>query len=131
MLHINLTELAGGTLQEKFDREITRVIQNMQDPNTPFGEKRGITINLSFHQNEARNDAKIEISVKSKLAGCISAKTHFSMGKDLESGQVIVEEYGNQIPGQMAFSNMPESAEEDTGRSKIEAVPLMLRAAGK
>ncbi len=41
MLHVDLTELAGGTLQEKFDREITRVVENMQDPNTPFGEKRG------------------------------------------------------------------------------------------
>ena len=36
MLHVDLTQLAGGTLQEKFDREITRVVENMQDPNTPF-----------------------------------------------------------------------------------------------
>lgn len=43
MLHVDLSQLAGGTLQEKFDREITRVIENMQDPNTPFGEKRKIT----------------------------------------------------------------------------------------
>ena len=48
MLHVDLGELAGGTLQEKFDREITRVIENMQDSNTPFGEKRSITINISF-----------------------------------------------------------------------------------
>lgn len=32
MLHVDLSQLAGGTLQEKFDREITRVIDNMQDP---------------------------------------------------------------------------------------------------
>lgn len=131
MLHINLADLAGGTLQEKFDREITRVIQNMQDPNTPFGEKRGITINLSFHQNEARNDAKIEISVKSKLAGCISAKTHFAMGQDLKSGQVVVQEYGNQIPGQMALPDAPEQADKNTGNQKITAVPLTLRAGGQ
>lgn len=60
MLHVDLSQLAGGTLQEKFDREITRVIDNMQDPNTPFGEKRKITINISFVQNEMRDDAKIE-----------------------------------------------------------------------
>lgn len=29
MLHVDLSQLAGGTLQEKFDREITRVIENM------------------------------------------------------------------------------------------------------
>lgn len=29
MLHIDLSQLAGGTLQEKFDREIAKVIDNM------------------------------------------------------------------------------------------------------
>ena len=99
MLHVDLSQLAGGTLQEKFDREITRVIDNMQDPNTPFGEKRKITINISFVQNEMRDDAKIEISLNSKLAGVISAKTNFAMGKNLENGEVVVNEYGKQIPG--------------------------------
>lgn len=130
MLHVDLTQLAGGTLQEKFDREITRVVENMQDPNTPFNEKRGITINLSFHQNELRDDAKIEISVKSKLAGVISAKTNFAMGKDLETGQVIVNEYGKQIPGQMSFSDMTEPAEKDGDKPKIAAMPRALRANG-
>ena len=111
MLHVDLSQLAGGTLQEKFDREITRVIDNMQDPNTPFGEKRKITINISFVQNEMRDDAKIEISLNSKLAGVISAKTNFAMGKDLKSGEVVVNEYGKQIPGQMSFSVLGQKEE--------------------
>ena len=114
MLHVDLSQLAGGTLQEKFDREITRVIENMQDPNTPFGEKRKITINISFVQNEMRDDAKIEISLNSKLAGVISAKTNFAMGKDLKSGEVVVNEYEKQIPGQMSFSDLGQK-EEETG----------------
>lgn len=130
MLHVDLTQLAGGTLQEKFDREITRVVENMQDPNTPFNEKRGITINLSFRQNELRDDAKIEISVKSKLAGVISAKTNFAMGKDLETGQVIVNEYGKQIPGQMSFSDMSDPTEKGGEKPKIAAMPRALRANG-
>lgn len=111
MLHVDLSQLAGGTLQEKFDREITRVIDNMQDPNTPFGEKRKITINISFVQNEMRDDAKIEISLNSKLAVVISAKTNFAMGKDLKSGEVVVNEYGKQIPGQMSFSDLGQKEE--------------------
>lgn len=120
MLHVDLSQLAGGTLQEKFDREITRVIENMQDPNTPFGEKRKITINLSFVQNEMRDDAKIEISLNSKLAGVISAKTNFAMGKDLKSGEVVVNEYGKQIPGQMSFSDLGQK-EEETG---VKVTPI-------
>lgn len=132
MLHVDLTQLAGGTLQEKFDREITRVVENMQDPNTPFNEKRGITISLSFHlQNELRDDAKIEISIKSKLAEVISAKTNFAMGKNLQSGQVIVKEYGKQIPGQMSFSDdMPETSCGTDSKPKILAIPRELRANG-
>ena len=68
MLHVDLTQLAGGTLQEKFDREITRVVENMQDPNTPFNEKRGITINISFHQNEFFTIWNLQhISIKTDL----------------------------------------------------------------
>lgn len=126
MLHIDLSQLAGGTLQEKFDREITRVIENMQDPNTPFGEKRKITINLSFVQNEMRDDAKIEISLNSKLAGVISAKTNFAMGKNLENGEVVVNEYGKQIPGQMSFSDMPEP-EGKAEHPKIASMPRQLK----
>lgn len=120
MLHVDLSQLAGGTLQEKFDREITRVIENMQDPNTPFGEKRKITINISFVQNEMRDDAKIEISLNSKLAGVISAKTNFAMGKNLENGEVVVNEYGKQIPGQMSFSDIGQK-EETTG-AKVTSI---------
>lgn len=125
MLHVDLSKLAGGTLQEKFDREITRVVENMQDPNTPFGDKRGITINISFAQNEMRDDAKIEISLKSKLAGVISAKTNFAMGKDLESGEVQVNEYGKQIPGQMSFSDLGTKPE---GEKVTEMRPRRLGA---
>lgn len=135
MLHVDLTELAGGTLQEKFDREITRVIENMQDPNTPFGEKRSITVNVTFHQNELRDDAKIEISVKSKLAAVISAKTNFAMGKDLKTGQVLISEYGKQIPGQLSLSDVTPAAEEtpeNPGKEtkKISSMPRALRAQG-
>lgn len=126
MLHVDLSQLAGGTLQEKFDREITRVIENMQDPNTPFGEKRKITINISFVQNEMRDDAKIEISLNSKLAGVISAKTNFAMGKNLENGEVVVNEYGKQIPGQMSFSDMPEP-EGKAEHPKIASMPRQLK----
>lgn len=127
MLHIDLSELAGGELQAKFDREITRVIQNMQDPNTPFGDSRGVTISIVLKQNEMRDDAKIEISVKSKLAGVISAKTNFAMGKDLGTGDVLVSEYGKQISGQLSFSDAPQENEDDQA-GKVMRLPRSLRA---
>ncbi len=113
MLHVDLSGLAGGILQEKFDREFTKVIENMQDPNTPYRDKRGITINITFTQNESRDDAKIDISLKTKLAGIMSAKTNFAMGKDLKNGQVLVSEYGKQIPGQLVIPGLGSELEDD------------------
>ena len=39
MLHVDLSKLAGGELQAKFDREITKVIENMKDPVKDTEEK--------------------------------------------------------------------------------------------
>ena len=75
MLHVDLSELAGGALQEKFDREVTRVVKNLQDPNTPYGDSRKIVITISFKQTEMRDDAKVDISVVSKLA-TVSPQRH-------------------------------------------------------
>ena len=133
MLHVDLNELAGGELQAKFDREITKVIENMKDPNTPYQEARSVTIKISLKQTELRDDAKVDISVNSKLAGVISAKTNFAMGKDLKTGEVLIQEYGKQIPGQMAFTDIDPAelqAESQTEGKKITSMPRALRANG-
>lgn len=124
MLHVDLSELAGGALQEKFDREVTRVVKNLQDPNTPYGDSRKIVITISFKQTEMRDDAKVDISVVSKLASVISAKTYFALGKDLRTGEVLVSEYGRQIPGQMSIEDVAEG--EPEGREK--RFPRVLKA---
>lgn len=136
MLHVDLNELAGGELQAKFDREITKVIENMKDPNTPYQETRSITIKISLKQTELRDDAKVDISVNSKLAGVISAKTNFAIGKDLKTGEVLIQEYGKQIPGQMAFTDigqeelLEETQAEQQEEGKIRKIPRVLRANG-
>ena len=133
MLHVDLSRLAGGELQAKFDREITKAIQNMQDPNTPYQEARSITIKISLRQTELRDDAKMNISVSSKLASVISAKTNFAIGKDLETGEVLAQEYGRQTPGQMSFNDMDPAGEPQEGLAdggKITSMPRALRANG-
>jgi len=133
MLHVDLSELAGGELQAKFDREITKVIQNMEDPNTPYQDTRSVTIKISLKQTELRDDAKVDISVSSKLAGVISAKTNFAMGKDLKTGNVLIQEYGKQIPGQMSLTDIapaePQGESQAEGK-KITSMPRALRANG-
>ena len=105
MQKVNLEQFAGGVLSEKFTRAFYQVIHNMQDVNTSSKDKRGITVNITFSQNETRDDVNVDIGVKTKLAAVLPAKTQFFVGKDLDTGEIEFEEYGNRntIRGQMSL----------------------------
>lgn len=105
MNKIELQNLVGGALQEKFEKAFAKVIENLQDSNTSFKVKRGITIKLTFDQNEERDDVSVSIDVSEKLAPQTGMKTKFYMGKDLRTGELVVEEYGKYIKGQMSVED--------------------------
>lgn len=101
MNKVELGELVGGALQEKFGKAFERVIENLRDPNTSFKAKRGITIKLTFDQTEERDDVSVAVEVTEKLAPQSSMRTSFAVGKDLRTGELYAEEYGKQVKGQM------------------------------
>ena len=111
---LDLNKFAGGVLQEKFNGALTEVIKNMQDPNTSFKNKRGITISIGFTQNEQRDDAKISVSVTTKTSPVLPIETALYMGKDLDTGDIEIREYGKQVAGQMSFNDIQEPENEDT-----------------
>lgn len=111
MKDIKLQDLVGGALQEAFAKSFEKVIGNMQDVNTPFKTKRSITITLGFEQNELRDDVKVSIDVKEKLAPQAGLKTSFSIGTDLKTGELYAEEYGRHIKGQVTLDDYQPTQE--------------------
>ena len=113
MNKVELQNLVGGQLQEKFEHAFEKVLENLQDPNTSFKVKRGITIKLDFVQNEKRDDVLVSVDVSEKLAPQAGMKTSFSIGKDLQTGEIYAQEYGKQIKGQMNLFDImdPETGE--------------------
>lgn len=109
---VKLNELTGWALQEKFDQALETVVANMQDPNTPWKNRRAITIRLTFEQNEDRDDATVNVSVDTKTAPVKPIATRMAIGMDLETGKVYAEEYGSQIRGQMSFTTSPQVPSE-------------------
>lgn len=105
MSRVNLETFAGGALQEKFDDAMEKVLVNMTDPNTPWKIKRKITVEVTFEQNEDRDDSTVNVSVVPKLAPVKPVSTRMAIGKDLETGQVFAEEYGSQCRGQMTLDD--------------------------
>lgn len=127
---MNLKDMVSGALQQKFQNSFERVMENMQDENTPYKDKRQITITMTFVQNEQRDDVVCDIAVKEKLAMQGGLKTHFSVGKDLRTGKVVAEEYGNQLKGQMSMDDAAENiATVDTETGEISEDVIDIRKA--
>ena len=106
MARVNLETFAGGALQEKFDDAMEKVLQNMTDPNTPWKNKRKITVEVTFEQNEDRDDSSVNVSVIPKLAAVKPVETRMAIGRDLATGKCYAEEYGNTVRGQMSFNDL-------------------------
>lgn len=115
MSKIDLREMVGGALQDKFQHSFERVMENLQDRNTPYKNKREIVIKMVFVQNEQRDNVVASVKVTEKLASQGELTTQFAMGKDLRTGEVIAEEYGNQLKGQMALDTKTANVDMETG----------------
>lgn len=115
MNKINLTSLCGGTLQEKFDKAVAEVAENLLDPNTPYKPARKVNIELKFTQNETRDDLRCEVNVTNKLAPQSGILTAFDIGKNLRTGEIEMEEYGKQTAGQMRMDDKNLEIDESTG----------------
>ena len=131
---VGLQELVSGALQEKFNKSFERVVENLQDTNTPYKNKREICIKLKFTQNEMRDDVSCEVDVTEKLAPQAGMRTGFCIGKDLKTGEMFAEEYGKQIKGQMAFEDYKEptcvsNVDPETGEILEETVVDFRKAA--
>lgn len=91
---LSLATFCGGAVQEKVNEVAKQVFENLQDPNTPWKNKRSITVTISFQQNEDRDDLSVGVQVVSKLAPVSPLETRMAIWKDLRTGEVYAEEYG-------------------------------------
>lgn len=113
MQHINLEQFAGGAFTAQINRELKKVAENIQDPNTDATAKRKITVVMEFKPNEARDFVTTGVQAKATLAPALGAVTALNIGMDLKTGEVQAAEIGKQLPGQMAMVLEDASEEED------------------
>ena len=114
MQHINLEQFAGGAFTAQINRELKKVAENIQDPNTDATAKRKITVVMEFKPNEARDFVTTGVQAKATLAPALGAVTAFNVGTDLKTGEVQAAEIGKQLPGQMAMVLEDTNEEEES-----------------
>ena len=115
----DLKDIANGALMENAKAAIEQVVRNMVDVNTPYKNKRQVIIKLTFEQTEDREDAQCTIDVSTKLAPVKPLKTSFNFGRDLETNEIYVEEYGNQIKGQMSINDIQKNEEDNNTENTV------------
>ncbi|GIO33099.1 hypothetical protein J2TS6_42400 [Paenibacillus albilobatus] len=90
-MNVDISKLAGGAMQERINRELKKVAENILDPNTKADAVRTVTISIKIKPNEARQMASSDIEVKSSLAPAKGVPTAFVFDYDRDGKAVIKE----------------------------------------
>ena len=120
---LTLASLFGGALQEKVNRALYKVAENILDPNTAAKAKRTVTIKLSLVPNEKdREDVLIHADVTYALASEDGVASSMYMQRDIDTGRITVAEYQRgEVKGQLdfgdigLFSDDEEEVDAETG----------------
>lgn len=110
-IKLDLSAIGEGGLQEKVDKELEKVFDNILDPNTDIKTKRKLTITLTMVPDETREVISTSMEVKSSLAPQTGVATTVLVGQ--KDGKVYANKLKSKIPGQTYFD------EEATLRTDI------------
>ena len=96
----SILRMAAGAIEEKVDYEVSRVIENILDPNTKPDAKRKITITLELSPDSERKHISLMANVKSTLCPAVPSSTSMAITTD-GNGELAVVELTPHIPGQI------------------------------
>lgn len=105
-IKLDLSAIGEGGLQEKVDKELEKVFDNILDPNTDTKTARKLTITLTMKPDDTRQTVATSMEVKSTLAPQTGVATTVLVGQ--KDGKVYANELKSSIPGQMYFDEKGE-----------------------
>lgn len=116
---INFNDFAGGALAEQLNTELSKVLENIADPNTDAKTKRKVTLTLTFKPDEDRELSVVDIKTQAKLASPRPLSTKILIDRDLNTGKVVGAEYRKQVPGQVTMEIDEETNDKALSELKI------------
>ncbi len=106
---INLSTLADGAVQERFEIEFQKVLDNIMDPNTSTKKKRKLQLTLTFDTDEDREIALVNIDAKTTLAPANGIATKFLMDRDGRGNAIGAEFAQGRLFDEAAVTSEPTS----------------------
>lgn len=105
---LTIENLCGGAVQERINRALRKVSDNILDPNTEAKKKREVILKLTFNPNkDDREEVSVDATVDVKLAKEEGVQTQFFINKDLRNDTITITEcVKGQIKGQLSFDDL-------------------------
>ena len=117
----SLSDLMDGGLEERFNQELTKVWQNVYDPNTNPTAARKVVMEVKIVPNERRDSVQFHVNVSSKLAPhvALTQTVKLSLGAD---GTITATERTEQVPGQLDMEGNEARLPSTISFGRLEAV---------
>lgn len=101
----SILQMARGAIQERTDYEMGRILDNIQDANTPATATRELVVTIKLKPDADRKVVGVECVAKSKLAPTNPVVTSLYM-----AGEDNVVEMVPQVPGQFGLDGTEQEA---------------------
>lgn len=118
---VTLETIGGKAAGELFDAELSRVLQNIADPNTDAKAKRVITLTFTFKPGKERTAAKVETKCKATLAGINTVESDVFIG--MSKGQLIAVEGTDPRQGKLFDKNNPQGPQLAVAAGNVAPFP--------
>lgn len=96
----SILQMARGAIEERVDYEMSRVIDNILDPNTEPTGKRKLSLTIEFRPDANRQVVAVNTTAKSALCPTNPVATSLYITGDA-NGEVTAVEMVPNVPGQM------------------------------
>lgn len=117
-INLNLDQLANGGVQELFDMNVKKILENIQDLNTEPKNKRVMTIKIGFIPDETRSIITLTSEVITSLAPTKGVNTVVLAGRNSD-GDIEANELLSNAPGQTYIDMETGEIKSDIGE-KLE-----------
>lgn len=111
----SILDMALGSVKERADYEMSRIIENIADVNTSATKKRQLHIVIDIKSDAGRQKLSVDTTVKSKIEPLAPISSSLYITPD-ENGDLYAVEMVPNIPGQLDIS----------GEQQAEPVKLKL-----
>lgn len=117
---LTLANMCSGGVQERIDRALAKVSDNILDMNTEAKKKREVTVRIILAPNENdREDVAVSVQTSVKLAPEMGLETQLFISKDFRNGTVQLTEHAKgQIKGQLTLDDCGMSMDNEAESPK-------------